>query len=104
MKIRAVEVGHGEPLVFLHGFSLCTAHWAPVMARLPEWRCIGVDMPGHGESDSVNYRGRARQWYGQMLTGVLDQLGLDRVHVVGHSQGAMLGLFLALDAPERVRC
>ena len=34
---------------------------------------------------------------------VLDELGLESVHVIGHSQGAMLGLFLALDEPGRVR-
>jgi pimeloyl-ACP methyl ester carboxylesterase len=38
-----------------------------------------------------------------MLTGCLDALELDSAHVVGHSQGAMLGLRLALDASEQVR-
>jgi pimeloyl-ACP methyl ester carboxylesterase len=104
LRIRAVEVGSGEPVLLLHGFSLCTAHWAPLMARLPQLGLVAIDMPGHGGSDGVNYRGKdLRRWYAQMLTGVLDQLGLDRVHLVGHSQGAMLGLFLALDAPERLR-
>jgi pimeloyl-ACP methyl ester carboxylesterase len=104
MRIRAVEVGSGEPVLFLHGFSLCTAHWAPLMARLTGFRCIAIDMPGHGGSDSVDYDGvDLRRWYREMLTGVLHQVGLDSVHLVGHSQGAMLGLFLALDAPERVR-
>jgi pimeloyl-ACP methyl ester carboxylesterase len=52
----------------------------------------------------VNYDGvDLRSWYKSMLTGCLDELELDSAHVVGHSQGAMLGLWLALDAPERVR-
>lgn len=104
LRIRTLEIGSGEPVLFLHGFSLCTAHWAPLMARLPELHCIATDMPGHGGSDTVDYEGTdLRSWYREMLTAVLDGLGLDRVHLVGHSQGAMLGLFLALDAPERVR-
>jgi pimeloyl-ACP methyl ester carboxylesterase len=104
VRIRAVEIGSGEPVLFLHGFSLCTAHWAPLVARLPTFRCIAIDMPGHGGSDSVDYdEVDLRRWYKEMLTAVLDHLGLDSVHLVGHSQGAMLGLFLALDAPERVR-
>jgi len=74
------------------------------MAHLPRLHLIAIDMPGHGESDSVNHDGTdLRRWYQEMLTAVLDYLGLDSVHLVGHSQGAMLGLFLALDAPERVR-
>jgi len=104
VRIRAVEIGSGEPVLFLHGFSLCTAHWAPLVAQLPTFRCIAIDMPGHGGSDSVNYdKVDLRRWSKEMLTAVLDRLGLDSVHLVGHSQGAMLGLFLALDAPERVR-
>jgi pimeloyl-ACP methyl ester carboxylesterase len=104
LRIRAIEVGNGEPVLFLHGFSLCTAHWAPVIAQLPTFRCIAIDMPGHGGSDSVDYDGvDLRPWYRDMLAAVLDCLGIDSVHVVGHSQGAMLGLFFALDAPERVR-
>jgi pimeloyl-ACP methyl ester carboxylesterase len=91
-------------VLFLHGFSLCTAHWASLMSHLPTFRCIAIDMPGHGGSDGVDYDGvDLRRWYREMLTGCLDRLGLDSVHLVGHSQGAMLGLFLALDAPDRVR-
>jgi pimeloyl-ACP methyl ester carboxylesterase len=104
LRIRALELGSGEPVLFLHGFSLGSAHWAPLMADLPAFHCIAIDMPGHGGSDSVEYDGvDLRRWYREVLTGCLDRLGLESVHVVGHSQGAMLGLFLALDAPERVR-
>jgi pimeloyl-ACP methyl ester carboxylesterase len=38
-----------------------------------------------------------------MLTGCLDRLGLDSAHLVGHSYGGLFGMWLALDAPERVR-
>ena len=38
-----------------------------------------------------------------MLKGCLDELGLEAAYVVGHSQGAMFDLWLALAAPERVR-
>jgi len=57
LRIRVLEVGHGEPVLFLHGFSLCTAHWAPLMARLPRRHLVALDMPGHGGSDGVNYGG-----------------------------------------------
>ena len=104
ISLRVTEVGDGEPTLFLHGFSLCTAHWAPLMAQLPSLRSIAIDMPGHGGSDGVDYRGvDLRRWFRDMLTSCLDELGLDSVHVVGHSQGAFIGLGLALDAPERVR-
>lgn len=104
MSIRAVEAGCGEPVLFLHGFSLCTSHWASLLARLPSLHCIAIDMPGHGASDGFDYEGiNLRDWFKDMVTECLDRLGLESVHIVGHSQGAMIGLWLALDAPERVR-
>jgi pimeloyl-[acyl-carrier protein] methyl ester esterase len=104
ISLRVTEVGDGEPTMFLHGFSLCTAHWAPLLAQLPSLRSIAIDMPGHGGSDGVDFRGvDLRRWFKDMLISFLDELGLDSVHVVGHSQGAFIGLGLALDAPERVR-
>lgn len=102
--VRAVEVGTGEPALFLHGFSLCSAHWTPLFARLPSLRRIAIDMPGHAASDGVDYRGvNLRSWYTAMLTSTLDELGLESAHIIGHSQGAMFGMWLALDAPARVR-
>jgi pimeloyl-ACP methyl ester carboxylesterase len=104
LRLRAVEVGTGEPTVFLHGFSHCTAHWAPLVSRLSGMRNLMLDAPGHGAADAVDYRGvDLRAWYKEMLTGCLDALGLEQVRLIGHSQGAMQALWLALDAPTRVR-
>jgi pimeloyl-ACP methyl ester carboxylesterase len=104
IALRAVEVGAGEPVLFLHGLTLCTAHWAPLIARLTSLRCVAIDMPGHGESGAADYTGiDLRRWYTAMLTGCLDALGLGSAHLVGHSYGGMFGLWLALDSPERVR-
>jgi pimeloyl-ACP methyl ester carboxylesterase len=103
-RLRAVEVGNGEPVVFLHGFGHCNAHWAPLVSRLLGVRSLMLDAPGHGAADAVDYRGvDLRAWYKEMLTGCLDALGLEQVHLIGHSQGAMQALWLALDAPARVR-
>jgi pimeloyl-ACP methyl ester carboxylesterase len=63
-----------------------------------------LDSPGHGLADAVNYHSvELREWYKEMLNGCLDALGLEAVHLVGHSQGAMQALWLALDSPDRVR-
>ncbi len=104
MELRVTEVGDGEPTLFLHGFSLCSAHWAPLIAQLSSLRSIAIDLPGHGGSAGVDFSGvDLRRWFRDMLTNCLDELGLDSVHVVGHSQGAFIGLGFALDVPQRVR-
>jgi pimeloyl-ACP methyl ester carboxylesterase len=101
---RAVEFGSGEPVLLLHGLGLSVVHWTPLIARLERARCVALDMPGHGESDPVSFTGiDLREWHTRMLSGCLDRLGLDAAHVVGHSYGGMFGIWLALDAPERVR-
>jgi pimeloyl-ACP methyl ester carboxylesterase len=98
------EAGSGEPAVLMHGITLGAVHWAPLMARLPSLRCIALDMPGHGGTDSTDFTGvDLRQWHTAMLESCLDALGLRSAHLVGHSYGGMFGLWLALDAPERVR-
>ena len=104
ITLRGIEVGSGEPALFLHGGGVCPAHWASLMSRLPALHKIAIDMPGHGESGGVDYRGvDLRSWHRDLLTGCLDELGLDSAHIIGHSMGAMFGMWLALDAPERVR-
>ena len=104
LRVRAVEVGAGESVVLLHGFGHCTTHWAPLVSRLSGTRNLMLDAPGHGATDAVNFNGvNLRAWYKVMLVGCLDALGLEKVRLIGHSQGAMQALWLALDAPDRVR-
>jgi pimeloyl-ACP methyl ester carboxylesterase len=104
LTLQAIEVGSGQPAFFMHGMGSNVAHWASLMSRLPSLRKIAIDMPGHGASEGVDYRGvDLRAWYKQLITGCLDALGLESAHIIGHSQGAMFGMWLALDAPDRVR-
>lgn len=104
VRVRSVETGDGEAVVFLHGFGLCSAHWVPLWERLGAFRCIALDQPGHAGTSGVDFRGtNLRSWYRDFLVGCLDNLGLGSVHLVGHSQGAMQVLWLALDAPARVK-
>jgi pimeloyl-ACP methyl ester carboxylesterase len=104
LRLRVVEVGVGEPIVFLHGFSHCTAHWAPLVSQLSGVRSLMLEAPGHAGADAVNFHGvDLRAWYKEMLISCLDALGIEQVRLIGHSQGAMQALWLALDAPSRVR-
>lgn len=103
MRLRVRETGSGPAVLFLHGVSLTADHWMPLMPHLTSYRCILVDLPGHGRSDRMDFRGvPVRRWYDTLLGSLLDALGLERVPIVGHSLGGMLAMWLALDAPERV--
>jgi pimeloyl-ACP methyl ester carboxylesterase len=98
------EAGTGEPALLMHGITLGAVHWAPLMVRMSAVRCIALDMPGHGGTSSVGFGGvDLRRWHVALLCSCLDALGLRSAHLIGHSYGGMFGLWLALDAPERVR-
>jgi pimeloyl-ACP methyl ester carboxylesterase len=104
LTLQAIEVGSGPPAFFMHGAGSNATHWASLLSRLPSLHCVAIDMPGHGASEGVDYRGvDLRAWYKDLLTGCLDALGFESAHIIGHSQGAMFGMWLALDAPERMR-
>jgi pimeloyl-ACP methyl ester carboxylesterase len=68
----------------------------------PHLRVLAVERPGHGRTPDVE----GPYDYAVMVAGTLaylDALGVGAVHVVGHSDGGIIGLLLARDHPERVR-
>ena len=96
------EAGGGAPVVFLHGVGGDSASWVPqIDAFSGDFRAIAWDMPGYGGSpalERVTFPALA-----DSLLGLLDRLGLDRVHLVGHSMGGMVAQEFAASRPERVR-
>lgn len=93
--------GEGEPMLIVHG-----GFWADVLRpfagqQVLDGYCrIQYHRRGYGESS-----GPAGGFDDQVADAValLDHLGVDAVHVAGHSEGAMIGLALAAAHPERVR-
>ncbi len=104
VRVRLLEVGDGEPVLFVHGGGGSAAQWAPLLARIPERRLVAVDRPGCGRSSSFDNRGvDLRRHAVDFLVGVLDGLGVDTLDIVAGSMGATWSVWLALDRPERVR-
>jgi pimeloyl-ACP methyl ester carboxylesterase len=100
---RVLESGEGPPLLFLHGAGAISSMWAPLWARLPDRRLIGVDLPGYGLSDPFDYTGRdIRDVAVGFVRSAYDELGLDAAPLAGNSLGGMYGMWFALAHPERV--
>ena len=92
----------GLPVVFLHGYSDTARSWLPLMAELPQsFRLIAVTQRGHGDS-SKPAEGYDTRRYAADLAAFLDDCGLERAFVVGHSFGTLVAQRFALDYPERV--
>lgn len=104
-SVHAPQRGAGEPVVLLHGFGASAWSWREVVARLaPSYLTVAVDLNGFGWSE----RPEAASAYlreGQVDTviAVMDALGLDSAHVVGHSYGGSIAQTLAVSHPTRVR-
>lgn len=90
------------PILLLHGFMGSASDWRGVVAALGgEYRCLAVDLPGHGSSlglspDAYTIEGSVR-----VLLDLLDGLEIPRPALVGYSMGGRLALYLALRHPER---
>ena len=76
---------------------------APLAGRLPGRRHLLVDLPGHGLSPPYLWQGAPiREQAVNVITGVLDGLGIDQVTLGGNSLGGLFSLWFALDQPLRV--
>jgi pimeloyl-ACP methyl ester carboxylesterase len=95
--------GEGRPLVLLHGgmlsIDLNFAGLIPTLAR--KHRVIGVEMQGHGRTADID-REITPAALASDIIGLLDHLGIERAHVLGHSMGAAVALELAVNHPDRV--
>lgn len=90
--------GTGVPLVLLHPGISDSTIWDGLLPFLAGHRVVRFDRPGYGRSP----RGGAGQRPVDHLLGVLDALALDRVHLVGNSNGGGTSLALSAIHPERV--
>jgi pimeloyl-ACP methyl ester carboxylesterase len=101
MTLAYTRAGSGPPLVLFHGIGHRRQAWDAVLDRLtPHREVIAVDLPGHGGSPPLDLGGRPpADVLAESVTGLFDELGLDRPHVGGNS----LGGYIALAAAERGR-
>ncbi|MGE3404724.1 MAG: alpha/beta fold hydrolase [Vicinamibacterales bacterium] len=91
--------GTGEPIVFVHGFSLDRRMWdGQSDAFSARYHVVRSDLRGHGHSAPI---GGPYTGYADLLS-VLDAAGIERATLVGLSAGSELAINLALAHPARV--
>ena len=99
---RSPDVDGAPPIVHVHGFAISGTSMWPTARRLAD-RATNVvpDLPGHGRSADWEYT-LGIPALALALLDTLDQLGLDKVVLVGNSMGCPVSLEVAHAAPERV--
>ena len=107
IKINDIELaytrrGKGTPLVLLHGYPLDHHLWDDVAPLLENtFDLILPDLRGFGESTTVDSL-YTMDDYASDIAGLLDQLGIQKAAIVGHSMGGYVALAFARLYPERV--
>ena len=97
------EAGAGTPVVFVHEFAGDYRTWEPQMRRFSRsHRCVTYSQRGYPPSDIPDDPAR----YGQDVArgdviAVMDALGIEKAHVVGHSMGAYTALHVGIRHPDR---
>jgi haloacetate dehalogenase len=107
VAINCVIAGSGPPVLMLHGFPQSLAMWARIAPILAErYTVVCADLRGYGDSskprcaaDRANYSFRTMA---VDQVALMQALGFDRFHVIGHDRGGRTGHRMALDRPEVV--
>jgi len=95
--------GEGPAVLLLHGYGETGDMWAPLAARLARnHRVIVPDLRGLGLS-SRPVGGYDKKTQAEDMAGVLDKLKIDKVDLVTHDIGNMVGYAIAAQHPDRVR-
>ena len=101
MKLNFKKTGTGKPLVILHGLFGSADNWFSIAKELEkDFTLYLVDQRNHGDSP------HSEEWnYGVMvedLKELIDEEGLDRIYLMGHSMGGKTAMNFAVEYPERV--
>jgi len=102
VELYYAEYGSGQPVILLHGGLGNSDYWGDLIPAMAlHYRVIVMDSRGHGRST------RDAQSYGYDLMasdviGLMDHLKLARADIIGWSDGAIIGLDIAMNHPDRI--
>lgn len=102
-RVGITVAGEGVPLVVVHGFSAEGFLYAQSLSRLVSmgFRVVAIDTAGHGATQGLPLGGHDINEYAGLLGRAIDELGIERFVLAGHSMGGQLVARLAARWPER---
>lgn len=102
IKVAYTDSGKGRVIVLLHGFLGSHEIWSEFSKKLSKrFRVVTIDLPGHGKTPSIGYY-HSTELMAQCVKSVLDQVGVRRYVIAGHSMGGYAALAFAELYPENV--
>jgi pimeloyl-ACP methyl ester carboxylesterase len=92
---------HRPALVLIHGAGGMHLHWPYNLRRLTDFRVFAPDLPGHGKSDGLGKQSIDK--YAEVLAAWMDQVGIKKAVIAGHSMGGAIAQTLAMEYADKVR-
>lgn len=101
-KISTLSAGEGDPVICVHGLGGTKASFLPTVAALADQhRVIAMDLPGFGDSDKPIAAAYDAPYFAGAVTALLDELEIERAHLIGNSMGGRVAIEFGLLRPER---
>lgn len=102
-RLYVEETGAGTPVVFVHEYAGDYRSWEPQLRHFcRQHRCVTYSQRGYPPSDVPSDAARYSQDIARDdVIAVMDALGIDRAHIVGHSMGAYTALHVGIHYPGR---
>ncbi|MBI2071380.1 MAG: alpha/beta hydrolase [Elusimicrobia bacterium] len=104
IKTWSLSAGSGEPVLLLHGMAASSYSWRHLLPALAgRFRVYAPDFPGFGRSGKPANFDYSVFGYQKFLLAYMDEMGLDKAHLIGNSMGGMVSLLTAIEQPERIK-
>ncbi len=103
-RLHVVELGRADapPVLLVHGWPQHWWSWRSLMPLLADrFRVLALDLRGFGWSEPTK-RGYRKEQLADDVAGVLDALAIERVNLVGHDWGGVVGFLVCLNHTDRV--
>jgi len=102
-RISTLAAGEGEPVICIHGLGGTKASFLPTTAALAPagYRVIAMDLPGFGDSEKPLTAPYDAPYFAAAVTAVMDELEIERAHLIGNSMGGRVAIEVGLLHPDR---
>ncbi len=103
-RVTSLIAGHGpEQVVCLHGLGSNKASFFETVAALsPDYTVHAFDLPGFGSSAKPARAPYNAIWFARAVGSYMDEMGIERAHVIGNSMGGRIALEVGFSDPDRV--
>ena len=103
-RISTLTLGAGRDVLLIHGLGAAKSSFFDLAPNLADagYRVHALDLPGFGGSSKSAVAPYSASWFAASVLGVMDELGIEKAHLVGNSMGGRVALEIGLRQPERV--